>query len=86
MIDDYLWTMGIYTQSAVFTAVSSVMHGRKSKAKYIEEPLSSITKKREAQEELYRQRGTEKGIEDFKIFAEVFNASFERKVKERSEE
>ena len=83
--DNDMWTMGIYVQSAVFTAVAGALNGRKSRAKYISEPLSTTAEKREAEEEFYRQRGTEKGIEDFKIFAEIFNAGFDRKTKERSE-
>ena len=83
--DNDMWTMGIYVQSAVFTAVAGALNGRKSRAKYISEPLSTTAEKREAEEEFYRQRGTEKGIEDFKIFAEIFNAGFDRKTKQRSE-
>lgn len=79
MQDSQMWQMGIYIQRAVGVAVAACLVGKKSKAKYFDEPLSTIAEKNEKQEEYYRKHGTEKGIEDFKIFAEIFNANFERK-------
>lgn len=85
-IDTNMWTMGLYVQSAVFTAVAGVLNGKKSRAKYINEPLMTVAEKREAEEEFYRQRGTEKDIEDFKVFLQVFGENFDRKMEERSKD
>lgn len=47
MIDEYLWLNGIYTRIAVTVAVSNVMSGKNSKAKYIENPLLSDENKKD---------------------------------------
>ena len=38
-IDDHLWSMGIYVQSAVMAALDHSFNGRKATTKYIEEPI-----------------------------------------------
>lgn len=38
-MDEDMWRNGIYTMSAVSTAVSRALNGRKSRAKYVEEPM-----------------------------------------------
>lgn len=39
--DGDMWQMGIYVMNAVQTAVQNSLFGRKSKAKYLKEPLSN---------------------------------------------
>lgn len=38
-MDEDMWRNGIYTMSAVSTAVSRALNGRKSRAKYVDEPM-----------------------------------------------
>ena len=55
------WQQGMYNFSAFSTALSRVLHGRKAKAKYIEEPMSETIerKAKEAKEELTEEQKTE---------------------------
>lgn len=39
LADERMWTNGIYTQSAVSTAIEHNFAGKKAKSKYIEKPL-----------------------------------------------
>lgn len=45
------WQMGMYNMSAVSVAVSRALSGRKSRAKYMEEPISEKLEKTKQQEE-----------------------------------
>ena len=37
--DEHLWSMGIYVESAVITAIDRYFNGKKATSKYIEEPI-----------------------------------------------
>lgn len=65
------WMLGQYILSAVQTAVSGVLAGRKSKAKYVEQPFSQMIKK----EERHDQKAD---FNKFAAWATVFNESFKR--------
>ena len=83
MSDTQMWQMGIYVHRAVAVAVAGCLAGKKSKLKYLDEPLS-ITADREAERDrYYKQIGTDRDIEKFKVFVEVFNANKDLKEKER---
>lgn len=70
-----MWQMGIYVTSAVQTAVSNSIWGKKSKAEYLKEPLTSLAKK-ENDEELTEN---EKKAQRNKLLAslQLMQANFE---------
>lgn len=68
-LDYHMWMMGNYVLSAVQTAVSGVLAGNKSRAKYLEEPLL-----RKAKEE--KQPDPEADFLKFSAWAVVFNENF----------
>ena len=71
-IDFEMWMMGNYVLSAVQTAVSGVLAGKKSKAKYIETPLlSKVTEEREPDPQA--------DFTKFCAYAVVFNENFKGK-------
>lgn len=35
-----MWTMGIYVQSAVYTAMEHIINGKKATSKYIKQPIT----------------------------------------------
>lgn len=67
-----MWMMGNYVLSAVQTAVSGVLAGRKSKAKYLESPLLQTVKKEE-------QPDPNADFNKFSAWAVVFNENFKTK-------
>lgn len=67
--DYHNWMLGQYILSAVQTAVSSVLAGKKSKAKYIDEPLLSKLKEEE-------EPNPEADFLKFSAWAVVFNENF----------
>jgi len=68
-MDYHLWMMGNYMVSAVQTAVSGVLAGKKSKARYLEEPLLRKVKKEE-------EPDPEADFLKFSAWAVVFNEHF----------
>lgn len=44
-IDEYMWTMGRYVVSAVYTSVERVFAGRKAQSEYLKEPLTTTADK-----------------------------------------
>ncbi len=70
---DYeMWVMGHYVMSAVQTAVSAVLAGKKSKAKYVEEPLTQMAKAEEVSE------NKASDFDRFCAWAMVFNEHYEK--------
>ena len=62
-IDNINWHMGMYNMSAMSVAVSKALSGRKSKAKYIDEPLlekASDIKKQEEENLTEEQKEMER--------------------------
>lgn len=54
MIDEKLWRMGLYVESAVATAVEHNLAGRKAKSQYVKKPFlqeAQISEKKELTEE-----------------------------------
>ena len=71
-MDFEMWMMGNYVLSAVQTAVSGVLAGKKSKAKYIETPLlSKVVEERESDPQA--------DFTKFCAYAVVFNENFKGK-------
>lgn len=50
-IDTHMWQMGIYVMNAVGAAIDRNLHGRKSRAEYLEKPMLMLSedKKKEAE-------------------------------------
>lgn len=71
-LDYNMWIMGQYVTSAVQTAVSGVLAGRKSKAKYIEQPI--MQKVREVE-----KPNPKADFDMFCAWAVVFNEKFDKK-------
>lgn len=71
-LDYHMWMMGQYVLSAVQTAVSGVLAGRKSKAKYIAEPISASLRKEE-------RENPDADFNKFCAWAVVFNDNFKAK-------
>lgn len=55
--DEYAWIMGMYIESAVFTAVEHTLAGRKASSKYVEKPLfKENSNNKLSEKELQKQR------------------------------
>ena len=70
-IDYHNWMLGQYVLSAVSTAVSGVLAGKKSKAKYIEQPIMQEIMERE-------EADPKRDFNLFSAWAVVFNERFEK--------
>lgn len=83
-VDERMWQMGIYVQSAVGTAVEHCLAGHKARSKYIEEPISETIEKKNGQmSESERQRQLDALVKSL----DIAKANFDRmKAKERREE
>lgn len=71
-LDSNMWLMGLYVTNAVGVAVSNALNGKKSKAKYLSEPILR-TEKRESEKT---------PMDDFNRFAAwavVYNENFKSK-------
>lgn len=71
-LDSNMWLMGLYVTNAVSVAVSNALNGKKSKAKYLKEPILQTEKR--------QQESTPK--DDFNKFcawAVVYNENFKSK-------
>jgi len=67
---DYeMWMMGQYVLSAVQTAVSGVLAGKKSKAKYVEQPIMQTIKEE-------KKPNPQADFTKFCAWAVVFNENF----------
>lgn len=73
--DYHNWMLGQYIMSAVQTAVSGVLAGRKSKAKYIEQPLSALVKAKK------EEHNPQADFNRFAAWAVVYNEQFDKKNK-----
>ena len=71
VLDYQMYQMGIYVQSAVHTAVSACLAGSKSRAKYIEKPLSQLAKE--------EQEDPQRDFNQFVAWTAVFNENFKAK-------
>lgn len=71
--DYHMWLMGQYVMSAVSTAVSGVLAGRKSKAKYIEKPILQ-----EIMGEEHDIPNPKRDFDRFSAWAVAFNERFEK--------
>ncbi len=72
-IDYHNWMLGQYILSAVSTAVSGVLAGKKSKAKYIETPILQEIMGQEEQ-----MPDPKRDFNRFSAWAVVFNERFEK--------
>ena len=68
-VDYEMWMMGMYITNAVGVAVSNAMNGKKSKAKYLKEPILK-TEKRE------QKRTPEDDFLRFSAWVAVYNENF----------
>lgn len=50
--DENNWQLGMYVQSAVSTAVSNCLYGKKSHAEYLKKPLYKLQEEKDHEEEL----------------------------------
>lgn len=50
MIDEALWTSGLYVYNAVSTALGKAIGGKKYKGEYLESPLSVLAEKKRQEE------------------------------------
>lgn len=71
-IDHQMWRMGAYVTNAVGVAVSNALNGRKSKAKYLEQPFSMM----ETEEQ---QHDPASDFLKFTAWATVYNENFKAK-------
>ena len=71
-VDYEMWIMGMYITNAVGVAVSNALNGKKSKAKYLKEPILK-TERRE------RERTPEDDFLQFTAWVAVYNDNFKRK-------
>ena len=71
-IDYHNWLLGQYVMSAVQTAVSGVLAGRKSRAKYIEAPLFQQVKEE-------KKPDPKADFNRFSAWAVVYNENFKAK-------
>ena len=71
-VDYEMWMMGMYITNAVGVAVSNALNGKKSKAKYLKEPILR-TERRE------RERTPEDDFLRFTAWVAVYNENFKRK-------
>lgn len=71
-LDYEMWLMGMYVTNAVGVAVSNALNGRKSKAKYLKEPILRIDKRQ-------RESTPEDDFQRFSAWAAVYNENFIRK-------
>lgn len=67
-LDYQMWTMGIYITNAVSVAVSKALNGSKSKAKYLETPLSQMPDAHDPKSDFAK----------FSAWAEVYNVKLEQ--------
>lgn len=72
VMDAQMYQMGIYVQSAVHTAVSNVLAGKKSKAKYLEKPIYQMARDEE------EHSNPVDNFTKFSAWAVVFNESFKK--------
>lgn len=68
-LDSNMWLMGLYVTNAVGVAVSNALNGKKSKAKYLSEPILR-TEKRES------ERTAMDDFNRFAAWAVVYNENF----------
>lgn len=68
-LDNNMWLMGLYVTNAVSVAVSNALNGKKSRARYLSEPILR-------KERLERERTPEDDFEHFAAWAVVFNENF----------
>lgn len=78
--DAEAWQMGIYTMNAVSVALSKALGGRKSKAKYLEEPMlmkvqNQIDEENATEEEKKQER--DKLLMKLQLMQTTFNANKE---------
>lgn len=72
ILDEQMWTLGIYVQRAVSVAVEHNLAGKKAQSKYFEEPIMM-------QEQTSEQPKTEVDKEERKRKAEMFFMALEAK-------
>lgn len=78
--DEELWHLGMYNMSAFSVALSKALSGKKSKAKYMEEPLyNKVAEKQKEEEENLTEE--QKEVERSKLLTALMTmqANFELK-------
>lgn len=78
--DAEMWQMGIYNMNAFSVALSKALSGKKSKAKYLEEPLMMKSQKyidEENATEEEKQQERDRLLMKLQIMATTFNANKE---------
>ena len=71
-LDSNMWLMGLYVTNAVSVAVSNALNGKKSKAKYLKEPILQTEKR--------QQKSTpEDDFNKFCAWTVVYNENFKSK-------
>ena len=65
--DEHLWSMGIYVESAVRTAIDRSFNGKKAASKYIDEPILRTI---EADDGLTQEERDEKELKKMLLYEE----------------
>ena len=71
-LDYHMWLMGMYVTNAVGVAVSNALNGKKSKAKYLKEPIMQTDKRQ-------RKSTPEDDFNKFCAWTVVYNENFKSK-------
>ena len=68
-LDQNMWLMGLYVTNAVSVAVSNALNGKKSKAKYLKEPILQAEKRHE-------ESNPQADFDKFCAWVVVYNENF----------
>ena len=71
-LDYHMWLMGLYVTNAVGVAVSNALNGKKSKAKYLKEPIMRTDKRQQ-------ESTPEDDFNRFCAWTVVYNENFKSK-------
>lgn len=71
-LDYHMWLMGLYVTNAVSVAVSNALNGKKSRARYLSEPILRSGKRE-------KERSPEEDFTRFAAWAVVYNENFRKK-------
>ena len=71
-LDYHMWLMGLYVTNAVGVAVSNALNGKKSRAKYLSEPIMRTDKRQQ-------ESTPEDDFNRFCAWAVVYNENFRSK-------
>lgn len=82
MIDEALWTSGLYVYNAVSTALGKAIAGNKYKGEYLESPLSVLAEKKR-QEENPTEEEAERQRKNLLAALQTMQKNFERNHKNK---